>query len=439
MHRFLRQLDEAWKIGYEFVNRNPILLKRTDINSVMPSSGKIMNDRRIREALATTVELRKAGALAITDGAHQSRKGKADFYPTLEHSRVMNQILQEDYSGDYKTWEYIFNETCWGPSQAEFLVKGKNILSNNIRFAPWELETPSNLNNLPPIRLVEKLQKAGQLIGYVQDAFASAHRGGKKKDTSMLALPTLLKQKGVPVFPSRAFVNEMRKFAQINEKIGQSQKVVVALFGGKVKDYIDILSLYKRYDHTEFLAGSLLSMVFLKSQNPSLSFGVNDERFFKDIGQKELAQFKQHFDPTRVHLAKDLILTTPDDRITTSLESKVKIQHDVQGIGTETVGHFIDVVKGAQLLIVNGCPCNINQFDIFGGPFTEFMTQVRKQNGTLTVYDCGGDAITAIKFTKVKTDISSTAGKLGLLAPMIETKEDLEHFTPSILPLIDVD
>ncbi|MFW9831755.1 MAG: phosphoglycerate kinase, partial [Candidatus Thorarchaeota archaeon] len=300
MHRFLSLLDEAWKAGYEFVKQNPILLKRIDINSVMPTSGEIMNDRRIREALATTIELRNAGAYAITDGAHQSRKGESDFYPTLEHSRLMNQILKDEFPNNFSAWEYTFNETCWGPAQAEYLVKGKNVLGNNIRFAPWELKTPSQLENLPPVLLVNKLQAKGHLVGYVQDAFASAHRGGNDKDTSMFALPNFFKQIGIPVFPSRSFVDEMRKFAEVNERINKSQKVVVALFGGKVKDYLDVLSVYSRYDHIEFLAGSILSMVFQKSKNSSISFGINEERFFKGIGQNELDKFAKHFDPNRV-------------------------------------------------------------------------------------------------------------------------------------------
>lgn len=436
MDPFLTQLDEAWKTGYDFVRTGPVLLKRTDINSVMPSSGVILNERRIREALATSIELRKAGATAITDGAHQSRKGKSDFYPTLTHAKVMNRLLKEEHPDSFDEWKFIFHETCWGEDQFDDLTQGKNVLSNNIRFAPWELRVPEDLEALPPLRLIEKLQKAGHTIGYVQDAFASAHRGGMGKDTSMFALPTFLKDRGIPVFPSKHFVDEMRKYAQIHELISKSKRVVVALFGGKIKDYLDVLSLYKRRDNTEFLAGSLLSLIFLKSQNPNLSFGINDERFFKDIGAKELDQFNKHFDPHRIHLAQDLILSRPEEILTETLGPGSKIRHDVQGIGCATANTFADVVKGAQLLIVNGCPCNINRFDEFGDPFREFMQQVQKQNGSLTIYECGGDAITAVKFTEVTTDVSSTAGKLGLLAPMIETKKDLERFAPSVIPLL---
>ena len=436
MDPFLTQLDEAWKTGYDFVRTGPVLLKRTDINSVMPSSGVILNERRIREALATSIELRKAGATAITDGAHQSRKGKSDFYPTLTHATVMNRLLKEEHPDSFDEWKFIFHETCWGEDQFDDLTQGKNVLSNNIRFAPWELRVPEDLEALPPLRLIEKLQKTGHTIGYVQDAFASAHRGGMGKDTSMFALPTFLKDRGIPVFPSKHFVDEMRKYAQIHELISKSKRVVVALFGGKIKDYLDVLSLYKRRDNTEFLAGSLLSLIFLKSQNPNLSFGINDERFFKDIGTKELDQFNKHFDPHRIHLAQDLILSRPEEILTETLGPGSKIRHDVQGIGCATANTFADVVKGAQLLIVNGCPCNINRFDEFGDPFREFMQQVQKQNGSLTIYECGGDAITAVKFTEVTTDVSSTAGKLGLLAPMIETKKDLERFAPSVIPLL---
>jgi 3-phosphoglycerate kinase len=437
VHQFLKQLEEAWKTGYEYVSGSPIVLKRSDINSVMSNSGTILNDRRISEALETTVELRKTGAAAVADASHQSRKGKADFYPTLEHSSVMNRLLREKYPDDYLEWEYLFSETCWGLTQFGHLTHGRNVLSNNIRFAPWELRVPHNLFDTPPVRLVEKLRDAGHRICYVQDAFPSAHRGGNQKDTSMLVLPLFFKRRGLPVFPSKAFAEEMRKYAQLNELVRKSKKVIVALFGGKVTDYLDVLSLYKRHDNIEFIAGSLLSLIFLKSQNPNLSLGVTEERFFKDITAKELTSFKEHYDPERIHLAKDIIEQTPEELIIKPLDSKIKIRYEVQGIGPETVGFYTDLVVNSQVLIVNGCPFDIRRFETFGGYFKDFMTAVRKQNSGLKIYECGGDAITAIKFSGVKTDISSTAGKLGLLAPMIETEEELKQFVPAVVPLIN--
>ncbi|MFX1582674.1 MAG: phosphoglycerate kinase, partial [Promethearchaeota archaeon] len=191
--------------------------------------------------------------------------------------------------------------------------------------------------------------------------------------------------------------------------------------------------------NTEFLAGSLLSLIFLKAQNPSISLGANEDQFFKDIGQSELDQFKARYIPERLHLAQDLLLTKDDQLISQNIDLNTNIQDVIQGIGPSTARTFADIVRGAQLLIVNGCPCNINRFDEFGNSFTDFLRQVRKQNGNLTIYECGGDAITAIKLTQVQTDVSSTAGKLGLLAPMIETREDLELFAPSIIPLISTE
>jgi 3-phosphoglycerate kinase len=439
MDQFLSKLDEACKAGYEFVKSGPILFKRADINSVMPNAGTIVNDRRIRESLATSIELRQIGAFAIAEGAHQSRVGKSDFYPTVEHGKVMNHLLKVTLPDANEAWEYIFDESCWGLSQFNHLTKGQNVLSNNIRFAPWELQVPPKLDEIPPIQLINKLQNSDHKIGYVQDAFASAHRGGKGKDTSMFALPVYLKERQIPVFPSKHFVDEMRKYAKIHQLISKGKRIVLALFGGKIKDYIDVLSLYQRRDNIEFLAGSLLSLIFLKSQNPSLSFGNNQDLFFKDIGQRELDQFKTHYIPERVHLAQDLLLSKNNTISTQSIDSKTNVHDDVQGIGLSTAQAFTEIVKGAQLLVVNGCPCNINRFDEFGKPFTDFLQQVRKQNRNLNIYECGGDAITAIKFTKVQTDISSTAGKLGLLAPMIETTDDLERFAPSVIPLISDD
>ncbi|MFX0168687.1 MAG: phosphoglycerate kinase [Candidatus Hodarchaeota archaeon] len=436
MHQFLTQLDDAWKTGYEFVKGSPVVLKRSDINSVMSNSGTIMNDRRIREALATTVELRQTGAAAIADAAHQSRKGMADFYPTLQHSQVMNQILKEEYPDNYDEWEYIFSETCWGLTQFGYLSSGRNVLSNNIRFAPWELRVPPHLYDSPPARLVEKLRDAGHRVCYVQDASPSAHRGGQNKDTSLYALPLFFKQRGIPVFPSRHFAEEMMLYAKLNEMIHQSKKVIVALFGGKVTDYLDVIALYQRRDNIEFLAGSLLSMVLMKSKHPEMNYGVNEDRFFKDIGAPELAKFEKLYDADRMHIAHDLIITTPDEIVTRELTPETKIRYEVQGIGPQTVKLYADIVKGAQLLMVNGCPFNIRRFETFGGTFQDFMTQVRKQNGSLKIYDCGGDAITAIEFTGVKTDISSTAGKLGLLAPMIENMDDLQKNAPAVVPLL---
>jgi 3-phosphoglycerate kinase len=131
-----------------------------------------------------------------------------------------------------------------------------------------------------------------------------------------------------------------------------------------------------------------------------------------------------------------LVITTPDEIVTKSLNAKTKIRYEVQGIGPKTVQSYAEAVKGAQLLMINGCPFNIRRFETFGGYFKEFMTLVRKQNGNLKLYECGGDAITAIKYSGISTDISSTAGKLGLLAPMIEDTNDLKKYAPAVVPLI---
>ena len=362
MHQFLTQLDEAWKTGYEFVKGSPVVLKRSDINSVMSNAGTIMNDRRIREALATTIELRQTGAAAIADAAHQSRKGMADFYPTLQHCQVMNKILKEEYPDEYEEWEYIFSETCWGLTQFGYLTSGRNVLSNNIRFAPWELKVPDHMYDSPPARLVEKLRDAGHRVCFVQDASPSAHRGGHNKDSSLYALPNFFKKRGIPVFPSRHFAEEMMLYARLNEMIHKSKKVVVALFGGKVPDYLDVISLYQRHDNIEFIAGSLLSMVLMKSQHPKITYGVNDQRFFSDIGKTELKHFADLYDTDRMHIARDVTITTPDEIVTKELTPSTKIQYEVQGIGPQTVDYYADIVKGAHLLMINGCPFNIRRF-----------------------------------------------------------------------------
>jgi 3-phosphoglycerate kinase len=252
----------------------------------------------------------------------------------------------------------------------------------------------------------------------------------------MQALPAFLKRRGVPVFPSHAFAEEMRKYAEINEQIARSKKVVVALFGGKVTDYIDVLSLYMRRDNITFIAGSILSLALLKSQNPNLSFGLTEERFFKDITKDQLKKFKKLFDPDRIHLARDVIEQTPEELRTHPLTPKLSLQYEVQSIGPKTVEYFAGLLSDAQLLIVNGCPFNIRRFETFGGYFKDFMALARKHNSGLKIYECGGDAITAIQKSGIKTDISTTAGKLGLLAPMIETVEDLGRYAPAVIPLI---
>jgi 3-phosphoglycerate kinase len=252
----------------------------------------------------------------------------------------------------------------------------------------------------------------------------------------MRALPAFLKRRGIPVFPSRAFADEMRTFAQVNDIIRSSKKVVVALFGGKVAEYLDVLALYKARDNVEFIAGSLLSLLMLKAQNPNISMGVNDKLFFKDISSEQLKLFKAFYDPQRLHLAKDVLEQTPDKIEIKPVSQRLKLQHEVEGIGPETVRYFGDLVRTAQLLIVNGCPFNIRHFDAYGGYFKEFMTIARERNTGLKIYECGGDAITAIEYSGVKIDISSTAGKLGLLAPMIETMDDLSQHAPAVIPLI---
>src|SRR3989304_2383096 len=143
------------------------VLLRVDINSpIDPSTGRILNDARVREHLDTIRDLANT-RLAIL--AHQSRPGKDDFTTLEAHAERMSALLGRPVA-------YV--DSLFGRHAVE-AIRGMKVgdivlLENTRFFAEEEALADAKFEKMAKAMMVRKLAPLAQY--FVLDAFAAAPR-----------------------------------------------------------------------------------------------------------------------------------------------------------------------------------------------------------------------------------------------------------------------
>ncbi|MEK6838977.1 MAG: phosphoglycerate kinase, partial [Candidatus Thermoplasmatota archaeon] len=143
------------------------VLLRVDINSpIDPSTGRILNDARVREHLDTIRDLANT-RLAIL--AHQSRPGRDDFTTLEAHADRMSALLGRPI-------RYV--DSLFG-AHAIDAIRGMKVgdavlLENTRFFAEEEALADAKFEKMAKAMMVRKLAPLAQY--FVLDAFAAAHR-----------------------------------------------------------------------------------------------------------------------------------------------------------------------------------------------------------------------------------------------------------------------
>ena len=215
---------------------------RVDINSpIDPSTGRILDDFRIRSTLKT---LRELSDCKVVLGSHQSRPGKRDFTSLREHAK----ILRAYHGGNVK-----FVEDVIGPAARKAIRElevGEVLVLENLRFHSEEvLEAPPE--ELARTIMVRTL--APYFDAFVNDAFAAAHRS----QPSLVGFAEVL-----PSAAGRLMEKELQAAYRILES-GERPRVFV-LGGAKVKDRLKVIEHALRTGVADsVLLGGRLCEVFL--------------------------------------------------------------------------------------------------------------------------------------------------------------------------------
>lgn len=216
------------------------VLLRADLNVPLDEQSEITDSNRIKQVLPTIQFIIEKGGIPIVMSHLGRPTGYGDQKTSLR--TVAKEI--EELSGN----QTIFSPDCIGPEVEKLaanLKKGQILLLENLRWQKGEKDGDTEF--------AKQLAKLGDC--YVNDAFATAHRG----DASLFALPKLMKSKAIGLLMQKEL--DYFERAMTNSK----RPLAVVLGGAKISDKIPLLlNIATKAD--KILIGGGMANTFLGAQ-----------------------------------------------------------------------------------------------------------------------------------------------------------------------------
>lgn len=358
------------------------VLLRVAFDVPLDKEGRITDDTRIRESLATIEYLLKQGASIILL-SHLGRPKGVDLRLSLKPcGRALSELLVKPV---------IQAEDCVGPrveALAKQLKQGEILLLENVRFHKEEED--------PTTAFAQQLASLAEL--YVNDAFAAAHRA--HASTTLIAR----------FFPKKAAMGLLmqKELNALESLLSHPKRPFYALIGGaKISSKIGVLrALCEKVD--ALFIGGAMAYPFLKLQGFSIGNSLCEEEQLPIA-----AQFLEHCREKKIplYLPEDLIIANAF-----SNEAKIEeisVQQGVpagfQGmdIGRKTCTHWEKALAPATTLFWNG-PLGVFELSAFAEG-TKRIARYLAFSGKTTVVG-GGDSLAAVNelglasyFTHVST------------------------------------
>ncbi len=366
---------------------------RIDINSpVDPKTGKLIDDSRIKAYNDTIKELvNKGNSLVLI--SHQGRPGDSDFIPLEEHAELLSKYL------DIKV-EFV--EDVMGPYARErikTMKSGEVILLDNVRFVSEELiEAPPSQH--AKSYLVKRLSPL--FDGYVNDAFATAHRS----QASIVGFPMVLKSTA-----GRVMEKEVSALAKIFN--AEEFPKVFVLGGGKVLDSIRIIeNLVKRRLADRILTGGLIAELFAVAKG--LDLGKENIQILEKKGLISLIPRAR-----KILLSGGPIEIPVDFKVEkdgkVSEEPGNKVTGVIKDIGSTTVGIYSSFIKDAKVIVMRG-PMGVIEDERFREGSKKVLDSALESQGYLIIG--GGHMISMLggssEINPSKVHVSTGGGALLL-------------------------
>ncbi len=379
----LEQLDLAGKR----------VLVRVDFNVPTDEQGAITDDTRIRAHLPTIAYIIEKRGRAIL-ASHLGRpKGKPnEKYSLRPVAKKLSDLLFRDVA---------FVEDCIGPKAQDAVAAMKDgdvLLLENLRFHPGEEKNDKEFAS----------QLAGLCDVYVDDAFATAHRGhasnaGVTEFVKTCAVGMLLKSE--LDYLKRATDNPVRP--------------LVAIIGGaKVSDKIGVLEkLVDRVD--KLIIGGGMAFTFLKALGYEVGKSLCEADMLdvaRNIMEKARAKNVRLYLPVDCVLAEDACA----DAVTKQLPVQ-EIPPLLKGldIGPASAALFSEALQDAKTIVWNG-PMGMFELVPFSMGTFALAASVASTNA-LTIVG-GGDTDTAVHQAGVADRISYISTGGGAFLELLEGK-----------------
>ncbi|MEE9601587.1 MAG: phosphoglycerate kinase [Thermoplasmata archaeon] len=368
------------------------VLVRLDINSpIDPISGRILNDNRIRQHMATLRELRDARVAIL---AHQGRAGKDDFVTMEAHAESLSYYLGRDVG-------YV--DSLFGKTAVEAikgLDPGEFTLLENTRFYSEEIvlmdAEPAKMSSSHMVGTLAPLADF-----FINDAFAAAHR----------AQPSLVGF--CEVLPSIAGRVMEREVEMLERAMHSEERPKIAILGGmKVDDSVAVARhMLSQGIVDRVLTAGVVANLFLWAEGRKLG-EVNEDFLKKEVpacgavlqGARDL--LKKY--PDEIFVPVDVVVNVKGEGRTLSKEN-LPSEYPIQDIGIDTIVRYLVEISTAQVIILNG-PAGVFEVEEFSVGTRELFLAVAKSKGFKVIG--GGHTVTAVEQLGVsqQMDHVSTGG-----------------------------
>lgn len=364
------------------------VLMRVDFNVPIDEDGRIANDGRIVESLASIQSVVERGGKLILM-SHLGRPDGTGYEQHLSLKPVADR-LQEMLPGVKVTFP---GQDCIGPEAVEAvksMQNGEIVVLENLRFHSGEQKNDPDFAG--------KLAAFGDV--YCNEAFGTAHRN----DASMFGVPKAME--GKPRVAGFLLRKELR---YLSDTIANAEHPFVAVLGGaKVSDKLGaIRNLMNKVD--SIIVGGAMAYTFLKALNRHIGSSLVQLGMLK---QAEEILDEANASKTELILPTDHVCGRQVTHMTPVKIFKENIEDGWMGldIGPQTTSQFCDLILHAKTIVWNG-PLGVSEtkpFDVGTRRVAEAIAQATVKGATSVVG--GGDSVAAVhrfgladKFSHVST------------------------------------
>jgi len=380
------------------------ILVRADLNVPQDEQGKITDDNRIRESLATLKYLLEKGARVVLCSHLGRPKGKEEIWSLKPVAERLRKLL---------TYKVIMATDCIGPDvekQVAALKNGEMLLLENIRF--YKEETDNE------IEFTKKLAALADI--YVNDAFGTAHRAHASTEGVAKFLPAVA-----------GFLME-KEIAILGNAIENPKRPLTVIIGGKkLADKMPVIDNLLNMADTIIIGGGM-TYTFVKAQGGSVGNSIVDNTKIEYCADVIKAAKEKGIN---LLLSSD---TVAADRFANDANRKVvdifNIPDGWEGldIGPQTIESIKTVMRGSGTIIWNGT-MGVNEFENFIVGTREVAKAIGNATkaGAITIVG-GGDSAAAVahlgladKFTHISTGGGASLEMLeGKILPGVAALND---------------